>query len=180
MGDRILIAYASPCGSTAEIAVRTGSVLEETGAEVHVCDVRTVTGLEGYTAVVLGTAIRRGQPVREMRAFLDEHERAVTSLPNAVFSVGSAARARTPSAIAEAARAAAPLVARVYPVSVALFAGRVDPAKLGFPWRTVAVRGGPGSRLECGDWRDWDAIEAWASELCVFLLDSDMESALVG
>lgn len=180
MGDRILVAYASPCGSTAEIAARTGELLGETGAEVHVCDVRAVTGLEGYTAVVLGTAIRLGEPVKDMRTFLDRHGRAVASLPNAVFSVGSVARERTPSAIAEAALAVGPVVARVHPVSVALFAGKVDPARLGFPWRTLAGRSREGSRLVCGDWRDWDAISAWGRELRVLLLSSDLEYALIG
>jgi len=179
MGDRILVAYASPCGSTAEIAVRTGEIIEEIGAEVHVCDVRAVTGLEGYTAVVLGTAIRLGQPVRDMRTFLDTHGRAVASLPNAVFSVGSAAKERTPSAIAEAARAVGPVVSRVRPVSVALFAGKVDPERLGFPWRTLADHSRQGSRLVCGDWRDWNAIAAWGRELSVLLLNSDLEYTLM-
>jgi menaquinone-dependent protoporphyrinogen oxidase len=156
-----------------------GELLEETGAEVHVCDVRSVTGLEGYTAVVLGTAIRLGEPVRDMRTFLDRYGRAVASLPNAVFSVGSAARERTPAAIVEAARAVGPVVAKVHPVSVALFAGKVDPARLGFPWRTLAGHSRQGSRLVCGDWRDWSAIAAWGRELRVLLLNSDLEHTLM-
>lgn len=173
-----MVAYASLCGSTGEIAAHAGSVLEQAGAEVHVCDVREVTGLEGYTAVVLGTAIRMGQPVKPMWAFLDTHGREVAMLPNAVFSVGSVARERTPSAFAASARAIEPVVARVYPVSVALFAGRIDPQRLGLPWRAVVDRSSPDSRLAPGDWRDWRAITAWATELRTQLLNGVTELAL--
>lgn len=179
MGERVLIAYASMCGSTAEIAQETGRVLEEAGAEVHVCDVSDVTSLEGYTAVVLGTAIRLGKPVKSMRAFLRAHGREVAGLPAAVFSVGSTAKEKTPAAICEAARAVAPVVAVVHPVSIALFAGKVDPEQLALPWRALAERSHVGSRLGEGDWRDWDAITSWARDLRVHLL-SNLPAPLLG
>jgi menaquinone-dependent protoporphyrinogen oxidase len=179
MGERVLIAYASVCGSTAEIAAETGRVLEEAGAEVHVCDVGVVTSLEGYTAVVLGTAIRLGQPVKSMRVFLRRHGREVATLPTAVFSVGSTAKERTPAAICEAARAVAPVVAAVHPASIALFAGRVDPRQLGLPWRALVEHSDAGSRMCEGDWRDWDAIASWARDLRVQLL-SDLPAPVGG
>ena len=40
-------------------------------------------------------------------------------------------------------------------VSVAVFGGVVDPAKLPFPF----------SHMEASDARDWDAIRAWAEEV---------------
>lgn len=147
-------------------------MLEEAGAEVHVCDVSDVTSLEGYTAVVLGTAIRLGQPVKTMRAFLRRHGREVAVLPTAVFSVGSTAKERTPTAICEAARAVAPVVAVVHPASIALFAGKVDPGRLAMPWRTLAEYSDIDSRLGEGDWRDWTAITSWASDLRVHLLSN--------
>jgi menaquinone-dependent protoporphyrinogen oxidase len=170
VGERVLIAYASMCGSTAEIAQQTGRVLEEAGAEVHVCDVSEVTSLEGYTAVVLGTAIRLGKPVKSMRAFLRTHGQEVAGLPAAVFSVGSSAKEKTPAAICEAARAVAPVVAAVHPISIALFAGKVDHEQLALPWRALAEHSDAHSRLSEGDWRDWNAITSWARDLRVHLL----------
>lgn len=172
MGERVLIAYASVCGSTAEIAEETGRVLAEAGAEVYISDVSDVTSLEGYTAVVLGTAIRMGQPVKTMRVFLRRHGREVAALPTAVFSVGSTAKERTPAAICEAARAVAPVVAAVHPVSIALFAGKVDPGRLNLPWRALVEHSDIDSRLAEGDWRDWAAITSWASDLRVHLLSN--------
>jgi menaquinone-dependent protoporphyrinogen oxidase len=171
MSERVLIAYASVCGSTAEIAEETGRVLAEAGAEVYVSDVSDVTSLEGYTAVVLGTAIRMGQPVKSMRVFLRRHGCDVAALPTAVFSVGSTAKERTPSAICEAARAVAPVVSVVHPVSIALFAGKVDAERLTLPWRALVEYSDAGRLCE-GDWRDWNAITSWARELRVHLLSS--------
>ncbi len=50
-------------------------------------------------------------------------------------------------------------VPEVEPVSVAIFGGVVDPAKLRFPF----------SRMPATDARDWDAIRAWAEGLAAKL-----------
>jgi menaquinone-dependent protoporphyrinogen oxidase len=170
MKQKVLVAYASLCGSTAEVAEEAGHVLEEQGAEVLVCDVEDVTSLDGYSAIVLGTAIRMGRPIKPMRTFLRRHARQIAEMPNAVFSVGATPRARTPAAIAEASRFVAPLVADVAPLSVALFAGKLDPSTLALPWRALVEHAEPGSRLSAGDWRDWDAIDSWAREIAPPLL----------
>lgn len=170
MKTRVLVAYASVCGSTAEVAEEAAHVLEEQGADVLVCDVDDVTTLDGYGAVVLGTAIRMGRPVKPMRLFLKRHAHEIVRLPNAVFSVGATPKDRTPDAIAEAARFVAPMVAEVAPVSVALFAGKLDPTTLPFPWRALVRRADSGARLRAGDWRDWEAIDAWVREIASQLL----------
>ena len=170
MKKRILVAYASLCGSTAEVAEEAAHILERQGAEVFVCDVDDVTTIEGYNAVVLGTAIRMGRPVKPMRAFLKRFATKVAELPNAVFSVGATPKTKTPDAIADAARFVAPMVAEVAPVSVALFAGKLDPTVLPLPWRALIEYAEPGSRLSPGDWRDWDAIDSWVREISAQLL----------
>ena len=43
----------------------------------------------------------------------------------------------------------------VKPVSVAIFGGVVDPAKLRFPF----------NRMPASDARDWDAISAWTADV---------------
>jgi menaquinone-dependent protoporphyrinogen oxidase len=57
MRPRILVAYASRAGSTAEVAEVIGRVLREGGPEVDVCPVGDVHSLAGYDALVLGSAI---------------------------------------------------------------------------------------------------------------------------
>jgi menaquinone-dependent protoporphyrinogen oxidase len=57
MRPRILVAYASRAGSTAEVAEVIGRVLREGGPEVDVCPVGAVHSLAGYDALVFGSAI---------------------------------------------------------------------------------------------------------------------------
>jgi len=170
MECKVLVAYASLCGSTAEVAEEAAHILEAHGADVRVCDVDDVTNLDDYGAVVLGTAIRMGRPVKPMRAFIRRHGHAIAQLPNAVFSVGATPKDHSPTAIAEAARFVSPVVSVVAPMSVALFAGKLDPSTLALPWRAIVEHAEPGSRLSAGDWRDWDAIDSWADDIAQQLL----------
>jgi hypothetical protein len=55
--ERVLVAYGSKHGSTAEIADRIGERLREAGHEVDVLPAGSVTDLDRYEAVVLGSAV---------------------------------------------------------------------------------------------------------------------------
>ena len=170
MYRKVLVAYASLCGSTAEIAEAAGHVLAAQGADVRVCDVADITNLDEYDAFLLGTAIRMGRPIKPMRQFIRGHAEQIASKPNAVFSVGATPKERTPRAISEASHFVLPVVSAVAPLSVALFAGKIDPSQLPLPWKALIEHADPGSRLSAGDWRDWDAIDAWVEEIAPQLL----------
>jgi len=52
------------------------------------------------------------------------------------------------------------------PVAVALFGGKYDPTKLKFPLSLLAAMpASPLYQAPASDVRDWDAIQAWASDL---------------
>jgi len=53
MSERVLIAYGSKHGSTAETADAIGGMLREHGLEVDVSEAARVQSLEGYDCVVL-------------------------------------------------------------------------------------------------------------------------------
>ena len=57
MNERVLVAYGSKFGSTAEIAQAIGTTLRVAGLEVDVKPAREVRSLEPYRAVVLGSAV---------------------------------------------------------------------------------------------------------------------------
>ncbi len=61
MKSKILVAYASKHGATAEIAERIGKVIREAGFEVDIFPVGRAGDLGAYGAVVLGSAIYIGQ-----------------------------------------------------------------------------------------------------------------------
>jgi menaquinone-dependent protoporphyrinogen oxidase len=60
-GPTTLIAYATRAGSTAEVAVFIGERLSERGLAVDVGPVQHLSSLEGYDAVIVGSAIRVGK-----------------------------------------------------------------------------------------------------------------------
>jgi len=164
LGEWVLIAYASKCGSTAEVAEAIGQTLCAAGAAVDVRRVQEVRDLTPYRAVVVGTAIRMGEPLGEAVSFAKKHQAALAGLPTAVFSLGTAMIHDTPENRATAAGYLQPLTELVRPVSTGLFAGKVDPAKMEPIWRFMMsfVKEG---EMAPGDHRDWDAIRAWATEL---------------
>jgi len=56
---RVLVAYATRFGSTRDVAEAVASSLRAARLEADVAPVKEVRGLEGYGAVVLGTAACR-------------------------------------------------------------------------------------------------------------------------
>lgn len=149
-----LLAYASKHGSTESIAERIAERLRAAGREVELVHVDELpTDLSGYDDVVLGCPIyatswhRKGvHVVRDRGADLRAAQRLW------VFSVGGG-----PTITQQAKEIIAPLD----PLEHAYLRGTLDPAKLGFVERQV-IRGAKG---QYGDYRDWDAIDAFADRI---------------
>ena len=77
MGNKILIAYASACGSTGEVAEAIGQELCSAGAAVDVRLAKRVSDLGPYRAVVVGSAIRMGRWLPEAVKFVETHREAL-------------------------------------------------------------------------------------------------------
>jgi menaquinone-dependent protoporphyrinogen oxidase len=155
---KILVAYASKCGSTGEVAEAMRKALCETGASVDVRLAKAVRDVSGYQGVIVGSAIRLGQWLPEALQFIKRHQAALSRVPVAYFSVGSFLRDGTAKSRQDAAASQNAARALVAPVSTGLFAGKIDMSKLSLVDRLLikAVQSPE------GDWRDWDAIRAWA------------------
>jgi menaquinone-dependent protoporphyrinogen oxidase len=69
---RVLVAYASKHGMTAEIAGKIGDTLRQSGLQVDVVAVKKIKGLEVYNAIVLGSAVYIAMWRKEMVKFLQE------------------------------------------------------------------------------------------------------------
>jgi menaquinone-dependent protoporphyrinogen oxidase len=163
----VIVAYASKCGSTAEVAQRVGMKLRSQGYEVEVADVSKLRKLPQCDAVVLGTAIRMGKPLGAMRRFVSRNLARLRSVPVAAFSLGMTLRDDTPENRDLALGCIQPLAERCGARSVGTFAGAVFPDKLPFPFSKAAQN--PDGALAAGDRRDWPAIEDWASGLSSYL-----------
>lgn len=164
----ILVAYASPCGSTAEIALDVAQVLCDRGLATDVRPARSVKSLDGYRGVVLGSAIRMGQPARDATQFVERHAQVLATLPNAIFAVGMTLHVDTPQAREEMRRYAVPLAVATNPLSTGLFAGVFDPNTVE-PIMRALTSAAPQAAMTPGDFRDWDAIRTWAADLANLL-----------
>lgn len=155
---KVLVAYASKRGSTAEIAARIAAVLRESGEQVDCVEAGAVTELDGYDAVVLGSAVYMRRWRGDARHFLRRHRRALERTPLWVFSSGPTGDpARDNPAWTEpphTIRKAEQVGAREHVV----FGGRMPDEPHGALERSM-VQGTP---PEWRDRRDWDAIGAWA------------------
>jgi menaquinone-dependent protoporphyrinogen oxidase len=161
MSARILIAYATRNGSTAEIARIIGKELAAAGVAVDVAEIKTISALADYTAVVIGGPLYMGSVDGAVKKFVGKNREQLQRLPVAAFAVGLAPKNPDPGAVGMAMDALKKSIDPVTPVSSVLFAGKLDPAKVNFVMRKFLEM----AKIPSGDFRDWDAIAAWAQKL---------------
>ncbi len=167
MSNRILVAYASRAGSTAEVAEAIGKTLSESGAHVDVLPMNDVKDLTAYQAVVAGSAIRGSKWLPEAVQFMRTHQSTLRHIPFAMFTVCITLAMSNTEQYRSAVRAwVAPMRDLVRPRSEGLFAGRLDFSKLPFNWDTLMLRLTVALGIfPRGDHRDWNAIRSWAESL---------------
>ena len=161
MGDKILVAYASKCGSTGEVAAAIGEVLCSGGAAVDVRRVQEVADLGPYRAVVLGSCVRFGRWISEAVQFVEKNQAALRQVPTAFFTMHIMNLSDSEESRGERAAYLDAVHKLLPPKAEAFFPGASDPAKLSFFERTI----GRMVKSPEGDLRDWAAIRAWAAEL---------------
>ncbi|MDP2966234.1 MAG: flavodoxin domain-containing protein [Pelolinea sp.] len=167
---RILVAYASKCGATAEISGAITEALCASGLSAELKRAAHVTSLEGYQGVVLGTAIYMGNPLKEAIKFVEEFGSQMAGIPFALFDVCLTMKEVTPENEKAALDYLKPISDRVSPIKTVAFAGRIDYATLPPLYRMFAQADKEGILAE-GDFRDWTAISTWAKDLGVVLAD---------
>lgn len=157
----VLVAYASKRGSTAEIAETVAATLRREGLGVCLEPAGSVKSLEGYDAVILGSAVYMRRWRGDARHFVKKHRKTLRQLPFWVFSsgpVGDPAEDNPdwmePPKLAEKVEE---LGARGHVV----FGGRLPAEPRGMMERAM-VEGVP---KEYRDRRDWGEIRAWARQV---------------
>ena len=161
MGQRVLVGYATRTGSTVDVAQAIGEELGKRDLTVDVKPLKERPSLEGYDAVVLGSAVNGGAWLPEAVSFVESNRPALSAVPVAAFCVhimnlgdDEKARSRRQNYL-KAVRAI------VTPVAEGFFAG-IGPTRedssLIMRWAFRAFGGGGE-----GDCRDWDAIRAWGA-----------------
>lgn len=161
MDQKALITYASRAGSTKEIAEAVAADLTSRGYTVDILPIKQVSRLDGYSVVVIGSGVRMGQWLPEAAKFVQQNAAALNRIPTAFFTVYLMNQGE--DEVSRKARSAYLDSVRkhVQPRHEALFVGVGDMAKVSF------FEGLIGKLVKSpeGDFRDWKAIHAWASEI---------------
>lgn len=149
---RILVAYGSKHGATAEIAEAVGVKLSGGGFDVEVVEAGGVSHPAAADAVVIGSSVYMGQWAKSARRALARLARAQYQGPVWLFHSGPTGdKAGEPE----------PFPNKVNEAATSLdvkdrktFAGKFDPADHRLIGKMAAG--------EAGDWRDWEEIDGWA------------------
>jgi menaquinone-dependent protoporphyrinogen oxidase len=155
---RVLVAAASRHGATAEIAERIGQTLRVRGCDVTIADAANVATLDGYRAVVLGSAVYAGHWLDDAKALAD---RVAAQRPRPAVWLFSSGPVGDPPKPDEDPVDVAAITEATAPEDHRVFAGRIDKGKLRFAERAIMIA----VRAPEGDFRDWDAIDRWAGAI---------------
>jgi menaquinone-dependent protoporphyrinogen oxidase len=160
LAARVLVAFASKLGSTAEIAEVIAATLREAGHHASAHTVREVKGLDGWDAVVLGSAIYAAHWQRDARRFTTRFRAELAARPLWLFSSGPLD--------ARLARADLPITPHGAEITAGLgaldhhtFGGRLAPDAPIDP-QVLATH-------PIGDFRDWEVIRAYGRQIAAGL-----------
>jgi menaquinone-dependent protoporphyrinogen oxidase len=155
MTGKVMVAFGTTNGSTAQIAEAIAAVLRKDGLTVDTLPARSVASVSSYDAFVVGGGLYTGRWHKDARRFVRRHRRTLAEHPLWLFSSGpldASAAERDIPPVPGVKRAMVRLDAREH----VTFGGCLEEGAKG-RIAGMILRSGKG-----GDFRDFDAIEAWA------------------
>jgi len=183
---KVLVVYGSRHGATRGIAERIGDVLRTEGLDADVAAADQVRDVRTADAFVVGSGVYMGSWLKEAIDFITKNQASLASRPLWLFSSGplpgSSASKSADDPLADALgpeegpgsggrKKIAELSAVTHPRDHRVFLGAFDPNDAPRAMSERLVRMMPASKdlLPPGDFRDWEAIEAWAREIATTL-----------
>jgi menaquinone-dependent protoporphyrinogen oxidase len=161
MNTKILVAYATKSGATVDVAQTIGKSLAGKGAAVDVRPIKSVTNLDGYRAVIVGSSIRMGQWLPEAVEFVKKNQARLSQLPTAFFTVHLLHLDDSEESRTIRAGYTDPVRKIVTPKAEVFFAGRLQYDKLSL-FETLLAKA---MNAKEQDLRDWNKIRAWAESV---------------
>jgi menaquinone-dependent protoporphyrinogen oxidase len=186
---RILVAYATMAGSTAEVAQAVGEEIANGGLQVEVLPINEVNDLQAYDGVVIGGPMILGWH-RGALGFLKNHRHTLQRIPLAVFvmamsltQTGETSVDGVPVSVdeklpkppqkegrlnlreryASLSNYVRPILRAARPakpVSIGVFGGRLDYGRLKW-WAVLFAM--VIVQAPAGERRNWTAIRSWAA-----------------
>jgi menaquinone-dependent protoporphyrinogen oxidase len=163
-GPRVLVTTASKHGSTHEIADELARVLPGTRAGRDVGLTAVAVPVESdpdpasFDAVVLGSAVYAGRWLEQARAFATTHAAVLRTRPVWLLSSGPIGAPPFPP---DDPHDAEPIRSILSARGHRVFPGRLDKSLLSIGERAMVTA----MRAPLGDFRDWDAVRAWAAQV---------------
>jgi len=160
---KVLVAYASKYGSTGGVANAIGKELCSKDVVTDVSLINNAGNVASYQGMVIGSAIYRGKWMSEAADFVEENRNFLREIPVAYFLVCITLANPTEKNRAEVLRYMDPIlkaVPEITPVGIGIFAGALDYSNLTWLNRKILKSKG----VSEGDFRDWNAIRAWARD----------------
>lgn len=165
---KVLVTADSRHNSTREIAEAITDGLIQRGVDAETRRIEELTdhhALDGYDAVVLGSAVYMGRWLPAARRFAQIHASTLCMMPVWLFSSGPLGPAEHPVPAGEPADV--PVLMRLTrAVRHHTFSGRLEMSDLHFSERAIART----IHAPQGDCRDWAAVDEWAGEVAAELL----------
>lgn len=170
MNMQVLVTYATKYGATAEIAAKIGQTLQQAGFQADVLPAGEVGDVAAYQAVIVGSAVYVGKWRKEAVEFLEDNEDALAQRLVWIFSSGPTGEGDAEELLKgwllpEAQKA---LVERIQPRGIVVFHGELDQQKLNLLEKWVIKN----VKAPLGDFRNWDGITAWATEIAAALQEA--------
>lgn len=138
---KVLIAYTTKKGSTREVAERIGDVLKSRGIDAIIADIKDKPEVDGFDATIVGAPIMMGSLLHRAPDFVNKHLKILKEKPFACFALGGTMKEDTEENRAIMLKKLSKITDKIKPLDIGLFGGKYE---------------------KKGDYRDWNAITAWA------------------
>ena len=177
---KILIAYGTSEGQTAQIADHLAGVIRGRGLEVEALDLKQFkdVSVAGYDAVIIGGSVHMGKHQEDVVNFVRKNRVDLERLPSAFFSVSLAAHGD--EAEAEGYVVAFEKETGWHPAQVALFAGALPYTHYGFLKRHLMKKIAADKPGSLGTdtsrdyvYTDWDEVSRFTEAFLERLLSTD-------
>lgn len=158
---RILVSTAGRHGATDTLGEEMARVFEHDGVDVDLRAPESVTQVDGYDAVIIGSAVYSDRWVPAAKALVDRVSRSEHP-PVWLFSCGPLHSSDRPvNVTSDAAHA----VSVLHAIAHRTFPGKLDCEKLSEGERQIFENSG----AVAGDFRDWVLVCNWAREILACL-----------
>jgi menaquinone-dependent protoporphyrinogen oxidase len=162
---KVLVAYASKYGFTKGIAEFIAEKFRLQGVEVEIQKVDSVRNPGDYSALVIGSSVYLGHWMKEASEFVIRNQDTLSRRPVWLFSSGPLCSNTSVSDPKLEPKEIAEFRAAISPRDHRVFFGAFDRKMLGFKDRMLATMPAARALFPEGDFRNWNDIEAWVSNI---------------